>query len=551
MIFLMRVLIKRLSAYSTAACIFCLLTGCGPQYVPPGLVYCSEGNPESFNPQLVTSGTTIDATSQQIYNGLVDYNATSGQIIPSLATQWQISEDELTYTFQLRKGVKFHDSVRFTPSRAFNADDVLFSFNRIIDTSHPYHAVSKTGYPFFQSIGFDKLINKIEKISDYEVAFHLNNKDASFLSNLAAGFAIILSEEYGQLLIKQSSEETIDRLPIGTGPFKFVQYVKNEYIRYHRNEKYWRSLPQAELLVFDITPKSTSRLAKLITGDCTVSALPKAGELPVVLEHEELKIDSQPGFNVAFWAFNTQKPPFDDVRVRRALAHAVDRDNILRAVYQKTAVAATGMLPPMSWAYSENKSIIEFNPQKAKQLLEQAGVENLTVDIWAMPVARIYNPNAHKTAELIQADLANIGVKVNIISYDWSVFNQKLSQRSYDSVLIGWNADNSDPDNFFTPILSCSSVASNSNRSRWCSPEFDSILAKARATTSRAERKILYQQAEAMFADKLPMLPFAHATRLAFKHKDVKQSRLTPFGGISFSGNDNDDISDVNIEVKH
>ncbi len=291
-------------------------------------------------------------------------------------------------------------------------------------------------------------------------------------------------------------------------------------------------------------------MAKLITGDCTVSALPKAGELAVVLEHEELEIESQPGFNVAFWAFNTQKPPFNDVRVRRALAHAVDRENILRAVYQKTAVAATGMLPPMSWAYSENKSIIEFNPEKAKQLLEQAGVDNLTVDIWAMPVARIYNPNAHKTAELIQADLANIGVKVNIISYGWSVFNQKLSHRNYDSVLIGWNADNSDPDNFFTPILSCASVASNSNRSRWCSPEFDNILAMARATTSRGERKMLYQQAEAMFAQQLPMLPFAHATRLAFKHKKVKQSWLTPFGGISFSGNNNTDKSDADTEAE-
>ncbi|WP_299788091.1 ABC transporter substrate-binding protein [uncultured Shewanella sp.] len=545
----MRVLIKRLSAYSTVACIFCLLTGCGPQYVPPGLVYCSEGNPESFNPQLVTSGTTVDATSQQIYNGLVDYDADSGEIVPALATDWQISNDELTYTFQLRKGVKFHHSPLFTPSRNFNSDDVLFSFNRIIDPNHPYHGVSKTGYPFFQSIGFDKQINNIEKISDYEVAFHLNNKDASFLSNLAAGFAVVLSQEYGQHLIAQSSKATLDRLPIGTGPFRFVQYVKNEYIRYHRNEEYWRTLPDAELLVFDITPKSTLRLAKLITGDCSVSALPKAGELPVVLDHEALEIDSQPGFNVAFWAFNTQKAPFDDVRVRKALAHAVDRDNILRAVYQQTAVAATGMLPPMSWAYSEHGSIIEYDPQKAKQLLEQAGISDLTVDIWAMPVARIYNPNAHKTAELIQADLANIGVKVNIVSYDWSVFNQKLSRREYDSVLIGWNADNSDPDNFFTPILSCASVASNSNRSRWCNPKFDDILAKARATTSRGERKVLYQQAEAMFARQLPMLPFAHATRLSLKHKDVKQSKLTPFTGISFTGHDSHN-ADQPTEVK-
>lgn len=531
----MKVLLKRLSLYSALSCACMLLVACGPRLVPPGIVYCSEGNPESFNPQLVTSGTTVDATSQQIYNGLVDYDLYSGQIEPSLASGWEISDDELTYTFKLRQGVNFHQSESFTPSRQFNADDVLFSFNRIINPTHPFHHISKTGYPFFQSIGFADLIKNIEKISDTEVAFHLNNPDASLLSNLASGFAIILSAEYGDKLLLEHQEEKIDRQPIGTGPFRLVKYVKNDYIRYHRNENYWRHLPTAELLVFDITPKSTARLAKLITGDCSVSALPKAGELSVVFAHDELEVDSLPGFNVAFWAFNTQKKPFDDVRVRRALAHAVDRDNILRAVYQKTAVGSTGMLPPMSWAYSENKGLIDYDPAKAKQLLKQAGVTNLAIDIWAMPVARIYNPNAHKTAELIQADLANIGVSVNIVSYDWSVFNQKLSNSSYDSVLIGWNADNSDPDNFFTPILSCASVLSNSNRSRWCNTDFDNILAKAKLITDKEQRKMLYQEAEALFAQELPMLPFAHATRLVLKHKGVDNSQLTPFGGISFN----------------
>ena len=151
----MRMLLKRLSNYAMLTAIGWLLVGCGPRLIPSGIVYCSEGNPESFNPQLVTSGTTVDATSQQIYNRLVNYDAKSGQIIPSLATLWYISDNELTYTFTLRKGVSFHQSKDFTPTRQFNADDVLFSFNRIIDIDHPYHQVSKTGYPFFQSIGFN------------------------------------------------------------------------------------------------------------------------------------------------------------------------------------------------------------------------------------------------------------------------------------------------------------------------------------------------------------------------------------------------------------
>ncbi|QYJ87413.1 ABC transporter substrate-binding protein [Shewanella mesophila] len=530
--------LKRLTFGSVICCIVPLLTACGPTRVPSGLVYCSEGNPESFNPQLVTSGTTVDATSQQIYDGLVDYDAKSGEMIPALATSWTISDDEKVYTFELRTGVQFHHSARFTPSRNFNADDVLFSFNRIIDNSNPYHFVSKTGYPFFESIGFTELIDNIEKIDDYRVAFHLKQKDASFLSNLATGFAVILSQEYADNLYQAGEPDLLDKLAIGTGPFRLVDYVKNDFIRYYRNHHYWRATPNVEQLVFDITPKSTTRLAKLITGDCNISALPKAGELQVVIDKDDLEVDSLPGFNVAFWAFNTERIPLNDVRVRRALAHAIDKDNILRAVYQKTAVEAVGILPPLSWAYSMNESLIDYNPEKARELLEEAGVKDLSIDIWAMPVARIYNPNAHKTAELIQADLAHIGVKVNIVTYDWSVFNHKLSKHSYDSVLIGWNADNSDPDNFFTPILSCASANSNSNRSRWCDPQFDVILNAAKSTTNREKRAALYQQAEQRLAQQVPLLPFAHATRSVVKQKQVIQAKLTPFGGISFTNTD-------------
>ncbi|MGE6436408.1 ABC transporter substrate-binding protein SapA [Shewanella baltica] len=531
----MSVLIRRLCLTTAVSCMSWLLVACGPQRLPSGLVYCSEGNPESFNPQLVTSGTTIDATSHQIYSRLVDYDTQSGKLVPALATSWAMSDDGLSYRFTLRENVQFQHSKRFTPTRPFNADDVLFSFKRIIDTQHPYHFVSRTGYPFFQSIGFSEQVKGIEKINDHEVVFYLTRKDASFLSNLATDFAVILSDEYAQQQLALGHPENVDHFAIGTGPFTLVQYAKNEYIRYRRHPDFWGEPAKIDMLVFDITPKSTVRLAKLIAGDCSVSALPKAGELPVIKQHEELNIESQPGLNVAFWAFNTQKPPLNDVRVRRALAYAVDKQNILRAVYQNTAIEATGVLPPASWAYDNNKGLVDYNPQKARDLLKEAGIKNLSIDIWAMPVARAYNPNALKTAELIQSDLANIGVKVNIVSYDWSVFSQRLSRDDYDSVLIGWNADNSDPDNFFTPLLSCAAMQSNNNRSRWCNPEFDAILDSAREVSDQSERKVIYQQAEAFLAEQVPMLSLAHAKRVALTRHDVKDMQLTPFGGISFA----------------
>ncbi|WOT04082.1 ABC transporter substrate-binding protein [Shewanella youngdeokensis] len=537
--------LKRLGRVTCLSLISLLLVACGPQHIPTGLVYCSEGNPESFNPQLVTSGTTIDATSQQLYNTLVDYDPVTSSFTPSLAESWYSSDDGLTYTFKLRSGVRFHHTSFFTPTRTFNADDVLFSFNRIINPKTPYHNVANNGYPFFESIGFSQTVSYIEKIANDTVVFHLNHRDASFLANLATGFAVILSKEYADVLLASNNTEYLDQHPIGTGPFKLTKYVKNEYIRYQRNERFWRTLPEFENLIFDITPRSTARLTKLITGDCNVSALPKAGELPVIEQHDNLELDTQLGFNVAFWAFNTKKAPFDNPIVRKALAYAVDRDNIIRAVYQETAIKASGLLPPQSWAYHATKNKYEYNPRKARSLLKQAGVDKLTIDVWAMPVARIYNPNALKTAELIQGDLANIGVTVNIISYDWSVFNQELNRKNYDSVLIGWNADNSDPDNFFSPMLSCDSQDASSNRAQWCNKQMDELLARAKSTTTRAERKQLYLQAEKLFNEQLPMLPFAHATQLTFKQTNILQTQLTPFGGISFENTTKTVVEDI------
>ncbi|MFC3187617.1 ABC transporter substrate-binding protein [Shewanella intestini] len=512
-----------------------LSSGCSEPQLPSGLVYCSEGNPESFNPQQVTSGTTIDATSHQLYNRLIDYDPETKQFAPQLATQWSISEDGLSYKFELRQHVTFHNSHLFTPTRFFNADDVLFSFNRIIDPNNAYHHVGRNGYPYFQSINFSQLISSIEKVNEFEVIFHLNHKDASFMFNLATDFAVILSKEYADNLLLAGTPEDIDYFAIGTGPFKLHQYVKNDHIRYHRHTSYWGPKVDTQQLVFDITPNSTSRFTKLITGDCNVSALPRPAELSVITTQPNIRVVKNPGLNVAFWAFNTQKPPFNDLRVRQALAHAINKKKILSVVYNNSAVEASGVLPPASWAYSKHFDNNEYDPQKAKALLKKAHVTDLSIDIWAMPVARTYNPNAIKMAELIQEDLANIGVKANIISYDWSVFTQKLAKTDYDSVLIGWNADNNDPDNFFTPILSCSALASKNNYSRWCNIGFDHILAKAREQTEQFKRQPYFQAAEAMISNQVPIVPIAHAQKVVLKDKSITNLHVRPYGGISFA----------------
>ncbi|WP_028110537.1 ABC transporter substrate-binding protein [Ferrimonas futtsuensis] len=513
-----------------------LTQGCSRTDSAPtqGLVYCSEANPELFNPQLVTSSSTLDASSKQIYNRLLGFDDVSGKLMPELAESWQISEDGRHYRFTLRRDVWFQSNERFTPNRPFNADDVLFSFNRMTDSDHPYHSVGGGQYPFFQSIELAENLLAVHRLDDHQVEFELRQPDATFLTNIATDFAVILSAEYGQQLYRDGEMELIDHQPIGTGPFQLVEYKKNRFVRYKRHPGYFLGPAAMEQLIFDITPNATGRMIKLIGGDCDVAALPQVGQLSLLQEYDDLQLEAQPGFNVAYWAFNTQKPPFDQLTVRRALAMAVDRQKILKAVYHNTAARGAGLLPPISWAYQEGTTELPYNPELARTLLNQAGLAGMSLEIWAPPIGRSYNPNAIKTAELIQQDLAAIGVEVIIKSYDWSLFTTMLRQAEHDSVLLGWNADNTDPDNFFTPILSCSGLVSGTNHARWCSREFDALLQQARSNEDRTMRRIQYHQLEQHLVQQVPLLPLAHATRTLGRMRHLEGPILTTVGGIRF-----------------
>lgn len=194
------------------------------------LVYCSEGSPENFNPQLYTSGTSVDASAVPVYNRLVDFKPGTTELVPSLAESWEVSEDGKIYTFHLRKGVKFHSNKLFTPTRDFNADDVIFSFMRQKDVNHPYHNVSNGSYSNFESLEFGSLITAIDKVDDHTVRFTLAHPEAPFVADLAWYFASILSAEYADAMLKAGTPEKVDMQPIGTGPFKLAQYQKDSRI---------------------------------------------------------------------------------------------------------------------------------------------------------------------------------------------------------------------------------------------------------------------------------------------------------------------------------
>lgn len=527
-----RILKASLLGLISLASMACTSDQANNEMLANGLLYCAEGNPESFNPQLITSGTTLDMTAGLLYDRLIEYDDEKKEYVPALATEWQINEDSTEYRFTLRDDVEFHTTDYFTPSRPLASEDVVFTFQRWLDPAHPYYHISVTGYPFFSSVGLDTLIKDIRAPSSREIIIRLDQPDSSFLANLATDFAVILSAEYAESLRQQGHRSQLDQLPIGTGPFKYNNFRKDVSLRYHRHNEHWRGPAKSERVVFRIIPSDHKRMLMLLTEDCDIIPYPPARDISDLESRHDISLYSSVSPNTAFWAFNTQRPPFDDVRVRQALGHAINREAIVNAVYFGHAALAQSILPNTSWAHFGDSEAYAFDPEIARELLADAGYENgFTMSIWALPIQRAYNPNARKMAEMMQADLARIGVTVNIISYEWSTFRRRLADGDHDSVLIGWSGDNPDPDNFFRPLLSCAAVLSGNNRARWCDAAFDELMLQAIRTSDQAERIEFYEEAQRILNDQVPLLPLVHSLRYQAAQPYIKGLNLQPYAG--------------------
>ncbi len=500
-------------------------------------VYCSEGSPEGFDPAPYTSGTTFDAAAHTMYNRLTEFKAGTTEVEPALAESWDVSEDGTEYTFHLRKGVKFHSNDKFTPTRDFNADDVIFSYERQGKADNPWHAYNAgITYEYYSSMEMDKLIKSIEKVDDYTVKFTLNQPEAPFLANIAMPFVSIMSKEYADTLDAAGTREDLNNLPIGTGPFKFVAYQKDAVIRYAKNADYWGEAPKIDDLVFAITPDASVRLQKLKANECQLMPYPSPADLETIRADANLKMDEQAGLNVGYLAYNTTVAPFDDVRVRKALNMSIDKQALVDAVYQGSGVVAKNPIPPTMWSYDDAIADDAFDPEAAKKLLDEAGVKDLSMEIWAMPVQRPYMPNARRAAEMMQADFAKVGVKVEIVSYEWGEYLKKSMEADRKgAVILGWTGDNGDPDNFLSVLLSCASAAEGgANRAFWCNKEFSDILAKAKTSTDHEERVKLYEQAQVIFKDQAPWGTLAHSTQYVPMAKNVTGFVQSPLGDYTF-----------------
>ena len=503
---------------------------------PSTLVFCSEGSPAGFDIGQYTGGTDNDATDP-LYNRLAEFAKGGTAAIPALATRWDISPDGLTYTFHLREGVKFHTSKTFTPSRDFNADDVLFTFNRMRDTQHPFRQAYPTEFPYFVGMGLHRNIASIEKTDPHTVVFTLNEVDAAFVQNLAMNFASILSAEYAEQLLAHGKPSDINQHPIGTGPFALQRYQKDSQIRYVAHKGYWDpSQVKLGQLIFSINTDASVRVQKLRKNECQLTLNPRPADLPALKQDTKLQVVEQAGYNLGYVAYNVERAPFDQLQVRQALDMAIDKQAILDTVYQGAGQRAVNAMPPTQWGYDDSIQDAAYDPVKAKALLQAAGVKPGTeVTLWAMPVQRAYNPNAKLMAEMLQADWAKVGIKARIVSYEWGEYLKRVKNGEHDIALMGWTGDNGDPDNWLGTLYSCAAVGAN-NASRWCDPSYDALVTQAKRLTDRDARSDLYRQAQQRLKSQVPMSPIAHSTVSQPLSLKVSGFHVSPLGRNSFSG---------------
>ncbi len=468
------------------------------------LTYCAVGSPEGFDMAQYETEATFDAAGSALYDQLTAIAPDSLEVRPALAESWQVSADGLQYTLNLRRGVSFHTTPWFTPSRTMNADDVLFSFRRMLDKSHPAHAAARRGFMYWDGMGMGRVVQAVDKLDDRTVRFTLKRPEAPFLADLAISpIGSVYSAEYAEQLRAAGRPEELNSKPVGTGPFVLKSYQKDAVLRYAPHPSYWAGAPAIDQLVFAITRDSDLRAQRLKAGECLIGDIKNEAAAQFTAPGGPRALSYQPLATLTV-APNHEHEFVRDRRFREALWLALDKDALIRGAYDGHATSATSFLPARMW--SVDRTLPERrDPARARQLVTASGYDGRVLQLFVTD-----DPFSRRRGELLQADWARIGVKVALQAYEEAEALRRTSQGEHDLALVSWWSDNADPDNFLTPVLSCEGVASGTNKSRWCDARFDALLDAARRSNDRARRSELYRQAQRLVYDEVALIPLLY-----------------------------------------
>ena len=503
------------------------------------LVFGSSGDPSRLDPGDVTDGESIQRMDN-IFEGLLEYEAGTTDIKPCLATSWEASADGTEIVFNLRKGVKFHDGTDF------NADAVVFSFARQYDTTNPYHQYgewSYWGYMFSD-------VEKMEKIDDYTVKLVLKRPNASIMTSLAMFTVNIVSPANAEKYKGDAFKN-----PCGTGPFKFVEWVKDDHITLEANNNYWREKPQLDQLIFKVIADPSARLMALEVGEVQGIEYPNPADFTRINANKDLVLMTQPGMNIGYMAMNNgygykdanengvrdpDEPwvktpgyfePFTKKEVRQAINMAIDKQSIVDNIYMGTAIVAKNGMPPFMLGYNDEIQDYPYDPVKAKQLLTEAGYpDGFEVTLYAMPVSRPYMFDPPKIGEAIQSYLGAIGIKVKFYQVDWATYLQETEAGKHQMCLLGWTGDNGDPDNFMNVLYGANacSIGKAGNYAFYNNAEVQDLLSQALQTYDKDKRAEFYKKAQVLIHEDAGWVYLAHSLQSMVFRKNVHGFVLNP-----------------------
>lgn len=483
------------------------------------LVFGRGGDSVGLDPALESDGESFKVCDN-IYDSLVRFRKESTDIEPALATSWMVSDDRLTWTFLLREGVKFHDG---TP---FDAEAVVFSLGRQFQKDHPHHEV-EGAYQYWNSMSMSDIVKDIRSVSPHRVDVELHRPTAPFLSNLAMGFCSIVSPT----AVRKWGED-YPHNPVGTGPFAFAEWIKDDRIVLTRNTDYWDGVPAVERVIFRSIPENSVRLIALSQGAISGMDNLVPDFIPNIEANPKLKLLKQAGMNVGYLAMNMDRHPFHLLKVRRAVNHAINKQAIVDNLYHGLANVAVNPIPPTMWSYHEGIVGYAYDPARARRLLAEAGFpEGFKTTLWAMPVPRPYMPQPLKLAQAIQADLKAVGIEAEIVTYEWGTYLDKVQRGQHDMGLLGWTGDNGDPDNFLYVLLDQSATAFPANNiAFYRSEELHELLIQAQVEVNVETRTDLYRRAQEIIHRDAPWTPLVHVAQTAAFGKDVAGFSLHPTG---------------------
>jgi dipeptide transport system substrate-binding protein len=503
------------------------------------LVVCTEASPDFLNAQLSTADTSF-TVAEQVSDRLVEMRIGGTDLTPALAESWTISPDGLTYTFKLRHGVKWQSNEIFKPTRDMNADDVVFSFERMSDKDNPFYKSANGHFSEFLDL-LAPSFKSIAKVDNYTVVITLKSPLAPLLPMLSMQPFSIVSQEYASVLLKAGKPEMLDQEPIGTGPFSFVKYQKDVAVRFRAFPDFWGKTAQPDRaakvgdLIFAITPDASVRYAKLRTNECQIALYPNPADLPAMRADAGLKIQESVIAATNYIRFNVAKEPLDDRRVRLALAKAIDLDDLVKDVFQGSGVPTASFIPSTLKGYDADLKPYAYDPAEAKKLLAEAGYPNgFAIDLWAIPVVRAYMPNGKRAAEMIQSDWAKIGVRAKIVTYEWGEYLKRARTDQADISMLGGTQDYPDASEILLRFM-CNAPT---NGGHWCDKVYDDAVEASKTISDPTARAKFYKQADKIIYDDVALIRFADVKAYVPLRKNVEGFKLhflggQPFGGVS------------------